>query len=150
MTRKLFLAVLLLTLVALLTPGDWVLAAKQWVVSWLPFGRALDQADFTHGTDKWVHGSLFAALGALAVRGWRHHARLVWLLVALVGLGLGTEWLQQYIPYRGADLADVAADVAGLALGAGVAWWRARVAGHVRRGQGQACCTTPSTGQQHG
>lgn len=122
MTRKLFLAVLLLTLVALLSPGDWVLAAKQWVVSWLPFGRELEQTDITQNTDKWVHGSLFAALGALAVRGWRQHARLVWLLAGLVALGFGSEWLQQYIPYRGADWADVAADVLGLALGAGAAW----------------------------
>jgi VanZ family protein len=118
--RLLFVLALLVTLVSLLTPGELVLAFKQWVYTWVPFAVQLDEADFSHNADKLIHTSLFATMGFLAVRGWTQRRQLVWVLIGVMWLAPQTEWLQVYVPGRGASWADVAADVAGLA--AGVAW----------------------------
>jgi VanZ family protein len=136
MVRKLFFVALLLTLVALLTPGNEVLLFKQWVYSWLPLSRELSQVNLSGGADKWVHAGLFAVMGFLAVRGWQMPAHRAWLLLGLVGLGFCTEWLQLYIPQRGADWADVVTDVLGVAMGATLALQRLWVCGFVGRGAG--------------
>lgn len=128
--RQLFVLVLAITLVSLLTPGELVLAVKQWVYTWIPFAQQLDDADVTHNTDKVVHASLFACLGYLAVRGWVLRRQLAVVLVGLVWLAPQTEWVQTYIPGRGASLADVAADMAGLAVGVAWALWHQRRWGH--------------------
>jgi VanZ family protein len=104
----------------LLTPGEQVLAFKQWVYTWVPFAAQLDAADITHNSDKLVHATLFACMGFLAVRGWLHRRQLVWVLLGVLWLAPQTEWLQAYIPGRGASVDDVLADVLGLAVG--VAW----------------------------
>ena len=121
--RLLFALALALTLLSLLLPGDQVLAFKQWVSTWVPFAQQLDDADVTHNGDKVVHACLFASLGYLAVRGWVLRKQLVWVLAGLVWLAPQSEWAQAYIPGRGASLADVAADVAGLVVGVGWAMW---------------------------
>jgi VanZ family protein len=115
--RLFFALALALTLLSLLTPGDLVLAFKNWVYSWIPFAQQLDDADVTHNGDKVVHAGLFASLGYLAIKGWVLRSQLAWVLAGLVWLAPQTEWAQTYIPGRGASLADVAADVAGLAVG---------------------------------
>jgi VanZ family protein len=120
--RWLFVLALLATLVSLLTSGEQVLAFKQWVYTWVPFAVQLDQADITHNADKLVHGVLFACMGFWAVRGWAQRRQLAWVLLGVVWLAPQTEWLQAYIPGRGASWADVAADVAGLAAGVAWAW----------------------------
>jgi len=111
---------LLATLVSLLTPGEHVLAFKQWVASWLPFAVELDAANITQDADKLVHATLFASMGFLAVRGWTQRRQLLAVLLGVSWLAPQTEWLQAYIPGRGASLADVLADVLGLAVG--VVW----------------------------
>jgi VanZ family protein len=115
--RLLFVLALLLTLVSLLTPGEQVLAFKQWVYTWIPFAVQLDAADITHNSDKLVHATLFACMGFLAVRGWAQRRQLAWVLLGVMWLAPQTEWLQAYIPGRGASLADALADVLGLAVG---------------------------------
>ena len=120
--RLLFVLALLATLVSLLTPGEQVLAFKQWVASWLPFAAELDAANITQDSDKLVHATLFACMGFLAVRGWTQRRQLVGVLLGVLWLAPQTEWLQAYIPGRGASWADVAADVAGLAAGVAWAW----------------------------
>ena len=129
--RLLFALALLVTLVSLLTPGEQVLAFKQWVYTWVPFAVQLDEADITHNSDKLVHATLFACMGFLAVRGWAQRRQLAWVLLGVMWLAPQTEWLQAYIPGRGASLADALADVLGLAVGvAGAVLLRRR---HQRR-----------------
>ena len=129
--KLLFVLALLVTLVSLLTPGEQVLAFKQWVASWLPFAAQVDAADVSQNTDKLVHATLFACMGFLAVRGWAQRRQLVWVLLGVMWLAPQTEWLQAYIPGRGASLADALADVLGLAVGvAGAVLLRRR---HQRR-----------------
>lgn len=115
--RLLFVLALLATLVSLLTPGEQVLAFKQWVASWLPFAAELDAANITQDSDKLVHATLFACMGFLAVRGWTQRRQLLGVLLGVLWLAPQTEWLQTYIPGRGASLGDVLADVLGLVVG---------------------------------
>lgn len=121
--RVRFSVVLCATLLILLTPGHWLTDFNNWAASWIPFASQLDNMDASHYTDKVVHGSLFSSLGYLAVKGWVLRNQLIWVLAGLVWLAPQSEWAQTYIPGRGASLADVAADVAGLAVGVGWALW---------------------------
>lgn len=118
--RLLFVLALLVTLVSLLTPGAQVLAAKVWVASWLPFAATLDAANVSQNSDKLLHATLFGCMGFMAVRGWLHRRQLTWVLLGVLWLAPQTEWLQAYVPGRGASLGDVLADVLGLAVG--VVW----------------------------
>jgi len=118
--RLLFGLTLAVTLLSLLTPGEQVLALKQWVYTWVPFAVEMDKADITHNGDKLVHATLFACMGFLAVRGWTQRRQLLGVLLCVLWLAPQTEWLQTYIPGRGASLGDVLADVLGLAVG--VVW----------------------------
>ena len=120
--KLLFVRALLVTLLSLLASGEQVLAAKQWVASWLPFAAQIDAADVSQNSDKPVHATLFACMGYLAVRGWTQRRHLAWVLLGVLWLAPQTEWLQAYIPGRGASWADALADVLGLAVGVGFAW----------------------------
>ena len=115
--RLAFLLALWTTMFLLLLPGDAVLSLKVWVASWLPFSQALEQSRLAEDSDKWVHFSLFAVLGTLATQIWQRQRGFISVLLGLVALAAGTEFLQHYIPGRGASGADFAADVVGLALG---------------------------------
>ena len=118
--RHLFLLALLVTLVALLTPADSVLAFKIWEASWLPWAALVESADPSAHTDKIVHFGLFLMLGFLAARSWPSTAGRWRALLGLLLLGCLTEWLQQFVPGRGTSAFDLAADVAGASLGL---WW---------------------------
>ena len=118
--RRLFLLALLFTLVALLVPASTVLAVKVWAASWLPWAGAMDRMDLGSQSDKLVHFSLFLLLGALAPRSWPHATGRWSAWLGLFLLGCLTEWLQQYVPGRGASVFDLATDVAGTSLGL---WW---------------------------
>lgn len=115
--KLLFVLALLVTLVSLLTPGEPVLAFKVWVASWLPFAAQVDAADMSQNADKLVHATLFACMGFLAVRGWAQRRQLAWVLLGVMWLAPQTEWLQAYIPGRGASWVDALVDVLGLAVG---------------------------------
>lgn len=120
--RAAFWLTVLITTLVLLLPGDAVLDAKVWIASWLPYAQALDQSSVSEYSDKWVHLGLFALLGSLAARLWWGLGFFKSATLWLVMLAVGTECLQHFIPGRGASVADLLADVAGLALGA--AAWR--------------------------
>lgn len=73
------------------------------------------------GADKLVHFALFAFFGLAAqadaaARG-RHRAGAIAAAAFGLFMAAGTELAQAFIPGRGAELADFAADAAGLALG---------------------------------
>lgn len=118
--RRLFLLALLFTLVSLLAPANSVMAFKAWVASWLPWAALVDRVDLASQSDKLVHFSLFLLLGALAARSWPHATGRWSAWLGLFLLGCLTEWLQQYVPGRGASVFDLATDVAGTSLGL---WW---------------------------
>lgn len=73
------------------------------------------------GADKLVHFALFALFGLAAHADAAERGRLRAGGIAAAAFGLflaaGTELAQAAVPGRGADLADLAADAAGLAFG---------------------------------
>lgn len=67
------------------------------------------------GEDKLVHAGIFAALTLAALAAWPAPARVA---AALVAYGAAVEVLQGVLPFgRTADVWDLAADTAGVALG---------------------------------
>lgn len=87
------------------------------------------------GSDKQLHGLLYAGLAALVMRalagGWRRRMTLgmAALAIALAGLyGISDEYHQSYVPNRQSDARDVVADTVGAAVAAGacVGWSRVR------------------------
>jgi VanZ family protein len=81
------------------------------------------------GWDKANHLLAFGALSACAVFGWRGQRAALWaVLAALLAFGGAIELLQQLVPNREAEWADLLADAAGIALGAtlATAWLRLR------------------------
>lgn len=112
-----FLLALWITLFLLLLPGGTILSLKIWVASWLPYAQMLDESSVTDNSDKWVHFSLFAVLGALAARIWWGQRALNAALLWLVTLAIGTECVQHFIPGRSASFGDFAIDIVGLAAG---------------------------------
>ncbi len=115
-----FGVMLAMTLVALLLPAEQLLQLKLWVVQWWPWMLDLSRANEAPGTDKWVHGSLFAVLGCLGALAWRGVRARPVLLIVLMFLGALTEWLQAYVPGRSMSAADWLADSAGALLGLGL------------------------------
>jgi VanZ family protein len=83
------------------------------------------------GWDKANHLLAFAALAACAVFGFRGQRAALWaVLAALLAFGASIELLQQLVPNRMAEWADLLADALGIALGAALAtaWLRWRAA----------------------
>jgi len=113
--RTLFGLALLLTLVCLLAPADAVLATKLWAASWLPMAAALDAADASAYSDKFVHAGLFALLGALAVRSWLLAPQRLRVVVGLLLLGLNAVRRMSNLPVSGFGTV-----LGVLALGAGI------------------------------
>ncbi len=112
-----FLLALWVTLLLLLLPGGAILDLKIWVASWLPYAQVLEDSGLTDNSDKWMHFSLFAVLGALAARIWWGHRAHNAALLGLVALAIGTECIQHFIPGRSASFGDFAIDIVGLAAG---------------------------------
>ena len=99
-------ALLALVLVAALAPASWF-----W-----PTGTTL----LIVNLDKWLHVTTFIVL-ALWFSG-QYARRSYWRLVmGLVAFGLLIEVTQRMVSYRTADWLDLAADVAGVAIGMAIA-----------------------------
>lgn len=114
----------------------WTLAVVVacWIPSaWLPqFGGLGGGGRLPGGSDKWVHALMFAGVGLLWVR--VAEDRLGLVVAGGLALALLTEAGQAVLPVgRSMDVLDGAADVLGLALGAGAAWWAARRAQNASR-----------------
>ena len=127
-----FLLALWVTLLLLLLPGGAILDLKIWVASWLPYAQVLENSGLTDNSDKWVHFSLFAVLGALTARIWLGQRAHNAALLGLVALAIGTECIQHFIPGRSASLGDFAIDIVGLAAGSIVMQMRERRAAPAR------------------
>jgi VanZ family protein len=88
-------------------------------------------------SDKGLHAVLYAGLGALLMRAWAGGWRAPMTVRALVAsiaiagaYGATDEYHQSFVPPRQADVRDLAADIAGSAIGAsacaGWSRWRRR------------------------
>ena len=115
--KLMFLLALWVTLLLLLLPGGAILHLKIWAASWLPYAQVLDDSGLTDNSDKWMHFSLFAVLGALAARIWWGQRALRAAALGLVALAVGTECVQHFIPGRSASIGDFLTDIVGLAAG---------------------------------
>jgi VanZ family protein len=80
--------------------------------------------------DKLLHLAAYAILGFLFARAygasrWRGKTALIMILgvVSAASYGILDEVHQYFVPFRQADLLDVAADALGSLLGVGVYWW---------------------------
>ncbi|WP_457445292.1 VanZ family protein [Roseateles sp. P5_E4] len=80
----------------------------------------------TTGWDKSNHALAFAALAFSGVWAmWpvsQRPRQWIWLVIALIGYGIGIEIAQSFLPPREADWHDVVADSVGIALGLLAAW----------------------------
>ena len=98
------------------------LPAAVWSAVLLFLGNqpALDVGrDLPPGTDKVAHFVIYGILGALCAWGWarvRSPARAI-LVAAAILVGAADEWNQRTVPGRSSEVADLAADMAGIAAG---------------------------------
>jgi VanZ family protein len=73
-------------------------------------------------SDKGLHFSAYAGLAFLAALAFGHGRRLALALCFLILMGLALEFGQKLSPGRSTDMADFAANTAGVALGTLAAW----------------------------
>jgi VanZ family protein len=92
--------------------GGLVLIAALVTLSLLPPIATL----VARGEDKLLHGIAYAVL-MIYYSGIVHPRRYVWVVVGLMLLGIAIEYLQGYVGYRAAELADVAANAIGMTVG---------------------------------
>jgi len=92
-----------------------------------------------YAVDKWLHGIVFAFL-AVWFSGQYSRAYYVRISVALFIFGVVIELCQRLVSYRTAELLDLAADTAGIAIGMvialiGVGGWSLRFEERLERRQ---------------
>jgi len=71
--------------------------------------------------DKWVHVFAFGILGGWTAQLYPFSRALLWRALGLLAFAAGTELMQVLIPWRSGDVADLAADAVGIALGISLA-----------------------------
>ena len=116
--RILSVVILVLVLIATLSPAFWFFDSKVRAVVWF------------QNADKWLHAMTFAVLTVWFTG---LYERRVWWLTALglVLFGFLVEFLQLQLSYRTAEWIDIAANTAGIIVGltvaAGLGGWGMRV-----------------------
>ena len=106
--RGLSVVILVLVLVAALSPAFWFFDSKAKALSW-----------FQH-SDKWLHAFTFIVL-SLWFAGLFEKNRY-WLIAAgLMLFGFLVEFCQLQVSYRTADLLDIGANTIGIIIGLAVA-----------------------------
>ena len=111
--RALLIAVILLIVVSVLMPAEWISDLRH---RWWWFTYPLDRIENVQSGVNLVHGILFLLLGIairLALPCWR----LGPVALALVLLGGVTELVQVLVPGRHSRLSDVVVDVVAGVLG---------------------------------
>jgi hypothetical protein len=101
-------AILILVLTSTLMPAVWFLSSRREFATWF------------FDVDKWLHGITFILL-AIWFAGQYKPASYWRIVVGLVLFGLFIEGCQRLVTYRSAEWFDVAADLAGIILGLGIA-----------------------------
>lgn len=76
--------------------------------------------------DKLLHFLAYAGLAVLAVAGADERRAALRSVLIMVALGLLLDYLQQFVPGRGFEVGDVAADNLGLLCGASLGAWLVR------------------------
>jgi len=76
--------------------------------------------------DKLLHFLAYAALAVLAVAGADERRVALRSVLIMVVLGVLLDYLQQFVPGRGFEMGDVAADNLGLLCGASLGAWLVR------------------------
>lgn len=84
------------------------------VMSYLVFSKPTYSQNTIPYFDKIGHMSSFFILTALTYLAFRPH--WLFILVVMGAYGIIIEVIQSYIPYRGAEVADVVADLTGVLL----------------------------------
>lgn len=101
----------------------WIPLAISYAVAWAP-----DPADIAKGfSGAWAH--IVAAAYLTAALSASHYRHGPWTAVAawMMAWGLSIELVQFFLDGRSAQLADVAADAVGIAIGASAyGFWRRR------------------------
>jgi VanZ family protein len=97
--RAAFVLALLATTIACLLPGD-----------------ALLSPPIPH-LDKIVHASAWAVIALCATTAFALHRHARWLALGLLLWSLAIEWLQQYVPNRSFEWADLCANGIGVVAG---------------------------------
>lgn len=106
-----------------------------WIVAMLAVLAATlaplpEVPDLPTNTDKLVHLACYLVLGTLAVLAQRSRRNGLVAAMAMVVFGIGIEIVQGQLPWRSFEWADIAANLAGVVVGAGaVLLWRLRPAG---------------------
>jgi len=97
---------------------------------------SVDMGTDLPGMDKLLHLAAYALMAVLACRAFGTLPRLNSAIALFLAgftftllFGLSDEWHQSFVPYRTADVWDLAADGLGALLGAGFASWRLRPRG---------------------
>jgi hypothetical protein len=101
-------AILILVLTSTLMPAVWFLSSRREFATWF------------FDVDKWLHGITFILL-AIWFAGQYKPASYWRIVIGLVLFGLFIEGCQRLVTYRSAEWFDVAADLAGIILGLGIA-----------------------------
>ncbi len=102
------IVLLILVLVVTLMPAVWFWPDRRQFMAWFV------------DVDKWLHGITFVFL-ALWFAG-QYRPRSYWRIgVGLIFFGVLIEACQRLVTYRSAELFDIVADVAGIAVGLVVA-----------------------------
>lgn len=105
----------------------WVLLLAAWTVALLTpdparFANQVLPPQTEFPLSKALHVTAYAVLAGL-VGLLRPLGRYRWLLLAVLSLhGMGTEYLQQFVPLRGPSVRDVFIDHVGIALGTLLTW----------------------------
>ena len=113
----------------------WSLCVLVWTAALVtPYpvhaGRAVLPAGSHFPIAKLLHIGAYAFLTVLSAWLGVRDGRRWWLLVFLSLHGMGTEFVQQWVPERSGSVSDVLIDHVGIALGFALSWpWWLRPAG---------------------
>lgn len=102
-----------------LLTGAWT--AFVLILSFLPY-RQKHRLHTEGALHAWGHLLAFAVLMFFAARSAGSWRRRVWLVLAVLLLGAGVEWVEHLIFGAPLEWMDIGLDAAGVALGVGAAW----------------------------